>query len=211
MKTYTIKEFFKGSPSQLIKLGKQASELYRLEFNTNPPKREEPPFEVNCYPEHILNQLNKPVPNPITEIWCSPNIQKDVEHGWNCGYKPFNEFEYKIIPSISGGLTDISYEEKEYDGKITYKYNFTLSNLFNKVKYVYVSMNSGKTTRNKILGSFIKCGIESGDKVKIKILSGKNGWCEIITEVNDKPIINRNEVNDEEIIDFIKNNNNKIC
>lgn len=201
---YRIKDYFKGSKSQLISLGKQATQIYRLQYRESPPKVEDKEYgEVNVYPEEILEKLEKPIANKVTDVYLSPIVVKGLEHGWNYKYRLYNEYEEKLKNLISGELiTDITIE------KISWGYKFLFNLKYNELT-LHISMNNNYISRN-ILSTFIKSKVKIGDKIRIKIFSDEDSdWCKTLVEINDKIISPNKNIKIENILEYFEEKNNK--
>jgi hypothetical protein len=187
-KEYRIKDYFNGSDSQLKYLGKMASGIYRITYGKEPNKidvENELWTSENVYPESILEQLEKPVKNKITEVYCSPVVKKNtieypVKHGWNCKYKEYNEYIIKNYPGIRGVLKTKPYIKK--DGVISSPYSYYFELLNNNVTYVCM-MKDNSYTRT-IMGILNIC--EVGDKVSILFRSKEDGFPEMKLVINER-------------------------
>lgn len=185
---YKIKDYFKGSTSQLIALGKQASKLYRQQYNCEPEKEEDEDYgQVNVYPEELLEQLEKPVAKPVKDWYCSPVVTKGDKKCWIFKFKRFNEFETTEKEMIFGELIEnFSYTETEYNDKIQTKLNFKLKAIDNTL---HISMNDNYISR-EIVGTFLKHQTEVGDKLKVEIFDTETGWAKVLMKLNGQPIKN---------------------
>ena len=204
----SVKEFFnnKGDRSGFIKLGKQASLLYREMYNgEQPPKSDEleDGYYVNVYPKNILEKLEPLKARPVTEVWVSPIIQKDLQHGWNMEYRRYTELQSSIIPFIKGTLSGKFKVDKTLFSSYVYQFDLIRET---EPKTIHVTLKSSITTR-RILANFIKSNIQIGDTIKIEISSGNEGWANITTYVNGKQILSKTKIEDEDFLDFLKTNN----
>jgi hypothetical protein len=183
-KELRIKQCFRGSKSQLIYLGREATKLYKELYNIDPNKIkvENEAWEYeNVYPISILKLLPKPVKNEITDIYCQPKIQRStveypITHGWECKYMEYNEFSIEYRNTISGKLINIPIIKK--DGLINYSFTFDLQG-----KYTFHINLKNSNTARKIINSLINCNIN--DNITINIETGKDGWANVDVFVNN--------------------------
>lgn len=195
IKSFTIKEYFEGSEGQLMMLGKEATKLYKIEFNEAPPQVDDRKYGlVNFYPENILLKLTKPEKKKVTDIYCKPIIAKDLTHGWECKYRPFDEYVTKLKGEVFGNLIEnIQYIKESWGGSYTFKIKSGDTTL-------HFKLNDGVKTRT-LISSLLKAKINLNDCINIKIFS-KNGWGEIVTSVNGK-VYKGLKLDTESIIEMI--------
>ena len=177
---YSIEEFFKGSKSQLINLGKQATRIHRELYGTDPNTKDHPTYgKVNVYQEVILQTLPKPEPSTVTDVYCRPRLAKDIPHFWEMKFKRYNEYETKLIRNLKGELKSlITYEKGDYG----WVYKFKLYD--NKITY-HVQMNDTFISK-QIVSALINTSL--GDNILLTLQSQSNGWPVIIITINDIPV-----------------------